>query len=135
MVETGRSTGWFGRPNKKGGKVHVVENGRPICGVKIPTDSEFQFCGAGVHYHMVECERCFAVLTPTVKPTPDKPDIRLIIRPNRRIKVSGENVVYHIRAIVDAEQVVVRHWSKQRWHYTIKSMTWFELMYKDGRLS
>jgi hypothetical protein len=47
----------------------------------------------------------------------------------------GREILYHIRAIVDDEQVVLRYWAKRRWVYTIETMTYLEICYKDGRLT
>lgn len=135
-----RSTGWFGRPNKKGGKVHVVENGRPICGTNIPDDAVYQFCAEGVHRKYLECERCRSLVTKVVRPAKSKPtEIRLIIRPKRRIKIRtmGNSVLYHIRAIVDDEIAVMRtyNYSARQWDYFNFTMTDLQEWYTVGRLS
>lgn len=64
-------------------------------------------------------------------------DIRLIIRTGRRIRVTndGETVWYHIRGIVDDDQVVVRHHDHDHWAYNLVEMNTFGIWYKEGKLS
>ena len=64
-------------------------------------------------------------------------DIRLIIRTGRRIRVTndGEAVLYHIRGIVDDDQVVVRYHVRNHWEYSLIEMMLFEIWYREGKLS
>jgi len=66
-------------------------------------------------------------------------DIRLIIRPNRKIRITedGKTTLYHIRAIIDDTVVAVRHFeqSRRRWRYKLIYMMAFEIRYKEGKLS
>jgi hypothetical protein len=64
-------------------------------------------------------------------------DIRLIIRPDRKIRVTedGQTTLYHIRGIVDVDHVVVRHYDRNRWKYKLIHMKAFEIRYKAGMLS
>lgn len=55
-------TGYFGVPGGYGGKVHVVQNGKPVCGTPLPRKSEFQWCAHGIERQYVECERCMAFI-------------------------------------------------------------------------
>jgi hypothetical protein len=55
------SIGYYGNPNGRHTKVHVVENGKPICGCKIDKGMIFQWCAylfSGVTNSYVECEHC-----------------------------------------------------------------------------
>lgn len=56
------TTGWFGIPGKtpgpKDGTVHVVHNGKTLCGWTPGPEFEFQFCATGIHLPMIECARC-----------------------------------------------------------------------------
>lgn len=64
-MTTGYATGWFGvpgRPSQGYTKVHIVHDGRPICGVRRRRDAEFQHCASGVHDDIVDCEACKRVL-------------------------------------------------------------------------
>jgi hypothetical protein len=58
VLDGGISTGYFGVPGKDGGKVHLVTKGRPICGTRLPADSEYQWCSYSTRMEFVECERC-----------------------------------------------------------------------------
>lgn len=52
-------TGWYGIPGgRTGGRVHIVSDGKPICGDHIHSKAEFQWCAPGVKYDYVECRRC-----------------------------------------------------------------------------
>ena len=50
-------TGYFAN-TKRFTKVHIVTSGKPLCGVRIGTDKQFQFCANGVYRRYVECARC-----------------------------------------------------------------------------
>lgn len=39
-------------------KVHLVENGKPLCGSRIGDDMAFQWCAGGAWYDYLECEKC-----------------------------------------------------------------------------
>ena len=56
----GYRTGWFGIPGsfKPGGQVHVVRNGKPICGQHIHPKAQFQWCADGINLNFIECKRC-----------------------------------------------------------------------------
>ena len=52
-------TGWFGIPGgPPGGMVHVVIDGKPICGSKMGPKMKFQWCARGVQREFLECRRC-----------------------------------------------------------------------------
>ncbi|RUW55591.1 hypothetical protein EOA32_00805 [Mesorhizobium sp. M1A.F.Ca.ET.072.01.1.1] len=42
----------------------------------------------------------------------------------------GEPTRFHVRAVVDDNQVVMRYWrpAKQRWQYIIECDIWFEFL-------
>lgn len=44
--------------------------------------------------------------------------------------------IIHIRAIVDGQQIVYRHWSKHKrcWRYHIEWVYQFEMLFSEGRL-
>ncbi len=50
------STGYFGVPGKLGGRVHVVQGGKPVCGARVR--GEFQWCAHGIQMDYVDCSRC-----------------------------------------------------------------------------
>lgn len=50
-------TGFFAN-QKRWTKVHVVQEGKPICGTKIGNNMSFQFNAQGVRLDYVECEHC-----------------------------------------------------------------------------
>lgn len=58
------STGWFGRPDHPGGKVHVVTHlpsgPQPLCGTVFAPEAEYQWCSDGINrrYLRHECKRC-----------------------------------------------------------------------------
>lgn len=55
------STGFFGIPGRlphNSHSVHVVRNGKPICGTRMHPEAEYQWCADGVHTGYVECEKC-----------------------------------------------------------------------------
>lgn len=55
------NTGWFGVPGKTppvDTKVHLVHQGRTLCGWKPGSHYQFQWCATGIHLEMVECARC-----------------------------------------------------------------------------
>ncbi len=45
--------GYFG-----GGKTHIVEDGKPICGLHLRSDSEYQWCSA-LGQLEPECQNCY----------------------------------------------------------------------------
>lgn len=54
------ATGYFGIPGSSKGNftVHVVNEGKPICGWKPSPEHEFQWCSHGITYNYVDCETC-----------------------------------------------------------------------------
>lgn len=60
-------TGWFGIPGANGRwstKVHLVDAAqKPVCGARLNSKQQFQWCSVGIHESYVECEKCkvFAV--------------------------------------------------------------------------
>lgn len=66
-------------------------------------------------------------------------DLRLILRVGRQIKLRtmGKCVNYHIRDIVDEDQVVVRHYDfgQRKWVYEVFGIDQWEKWYRNGRLS
>jgi hypothetical protein len=54
------SIGYYAN-TKRYTKVHVVKDGKPICGMKISSKLRFQWCAylySGVTHSYVECEHC-----------------------------------------------------------------------------
>lgn len=53
-------TGYFGVPGNSRGRwtVHLVDDGKPVCGTRMPRDSEFQSCATGIHIQLIECKIC-----------------------------------------------------------------------------
>ena len=51
-------------------------------------------------------------------------------------KGNRNNQLYHIRAIVDDDYVVMRFWGKRKiyWHYVIKSAAWFAVAEEMGHI-
>ena len=60
------SYGWFGVPGRTGGLTHAVLAGKPVCNVRLPKESLFQWCSSHLSisdaYQVIECERCKTVL-------------------------------------------------------------------------
>lgn len=55
------SIGYFGVPGETArGRVHIVVDGKPLCGSRIGPRAEFQWCAAIVKHALsyVECRRC-----------------------------------------------------------------------------
>lgn len=54
------ATGWFGIPGSKGsgGRVHIVRDGKPLCGERPHHCAVFQCNANGIAMDMVECRRC-----------------------------------------------------------------------------
>lgn len=57
------ATGWFGRPSTELHKaaatmVHVIADGKPICGYAPHKTMAFQFCSNGINYQYTECPAC-----------------------------------------------------------------------------
>lgn len=52
-------------------------------------------------------------------------------------KGNRNNRLYHVRAIMDDEYVVVKTWvrHKKRWAYSVLDLYWFEIHWEDGKLS
>lgn len=56
------STGWFGVPGEnRSTKVHVVKDGKPICGAQVGPKMVFQWCARGTHWGYIDCEHCKAM--------------------------------------------------------------------------
>lgn len=53
-------TGYFGVPGRadRSSKVHLVDEGKPLCGSRIGKDSKFQRCAGGAELRYVECKSC-----------------------------------------------------------------------------
>jgi len=63
------ATGYFGIPGtSRTTRVHVVENGRPICGSHLGPGQKFQWCAGGAQLEYVECSRCKARLAKDGRP-------------------------------------------------------------------
>lgn len=59
-------TGYFG--NLRGGTlVHLVRDGRPLCGSRIGSDSSFQWSAKKPVKNYVECRRCADIYWPKKK--------------------------------------------------------------------
>jgi hypothetical protein len=55
-------TGYYGIPGHDGGRVHLVIDGQPVCGVHIDPRAEFQYCsGGGIHLDYIDCQRCYPI--------------------------------------------------------------------------
>jgi len=54
----GYQTGYFGVPGKVGGIVHVVYDGKPVCGARMNPKARFVSCVNGIAVECVECRRC-----------------------------------------------------------------------------
>ena len=54
------STGYFATTKRstQRSKVHICMNGKPVCGSKFTTDSEYLWCASGIVRQYVECKRC-----------------------------------------------------------------------------
>jgi hypothetical protein len=54
------ATGYYGIPGRYGGQVHVVRDGKPLCGLRPHPKAEFQWCchGFNLSYVELECRRC-----------------------------------------------------------------------------
>lgn len=56
------TTGYFGIPGNKdrhdNHHVHVVDNGRPVCGTRVHPGSQYQWCAHGIQQDYVDCQRC-----------------------------------------------------------------------------
>ena len=50
-------TGYFAN-EKTHTKVHLVENGVPVCGCEIGSDKQFQWNAQGIQFRYIECEKC-----------------------------------------------------------------------------
>ena len=59
-----RGTGYYARASENGHKacatryVHLVENGKPICGYKPHPTMQFMFCSVGFYMDYVDCPTC-----------------------------------------------------------------------------
>jgi len=56
-------TGWFGIPARdgryyRGGRVHALRDGKPICGEHIHPKAGFQQSAPGIVKSHIECRRC-----------------------------------------------------------------------------
>ncbi len=65
-LNTATTTGYYGIPGEVGGPVHIVQQGRPVCGSRVRDDSRFQWCAHGVAWHYVECQRCRRIAESTI---------------------------------------------------------------------
>ena len=55
----GYQTGWFGIPGRVSTSVvHIVYDGKCICGAKFSPLSQFQFCANRIYLLYVTCNRC-----------------------------------------------------------------------------
>jgi len=75
------SVGWFGVPGKENpdAKIHLVKNrDRLMCGSKVRSESEYQWCGNGfgpgirlkaddVRLSLLECEHCIGIAQKLIK--------------------------------------------------------------------
>lgn len=65
-------------------------------------------------------------------------DLRMIVRPNRRFKLRtmGQSDVYHVRALLDDDRVVVRKYdySLRDWEYKVFKMCQILEWYQNGRI-
>lgn len=52
------SVGWFGIPGRNGGRVHVVRNGKLLCGEKPHPKAEYFQNAPYLLFEYVECLRC-----------------------------------------------------------------------------
>ena len=57
------STGWFGRASEQGHsakstKVHLLVNGKPVCGYKPHKTMQFQWCASSIMNSYIECSEC-----------------------------------------------------------------------------
>lgn len=52
------STGYWGIPGRQGGQVHVLKNGKAMCGYKPHPLAQYQWCAHHIHPEYVECKRC-----------------------------------------------------------------------------
>lgn len=61
-------TGWYGRPGREGGMVHVKLKGErgPVCGTPQHEDAEFQWCAMRIEPRYVECQKCKRIIAPIV---------------------------------------------------------------------
>ena len=51
------TTGYFANTTRYT-KVHIVLNGRPVCGSKVGHDMQYCWCARNVHASAIECEHC-----------------------------------------------------------------------------
>jgi len=52
------------------------------------------------------------------------------------IKYKSPSMVYHVRAIIDYDQIVYKYWNprKQRWMYRVEWMYLFQIYYQDENI-
>lgn len=62
-----RHTGYFGIPGRIGGKVHVIEGKRPMCGIRVDPRAEFQWCAHGIQSDYLECKGCRKKVAPILR--------------------------------------------------------------------
>jgi len=55
-------TGYYGRPGTFGGKVHIIEDGKPICNTHIHDKAEFQYCSYSNNIKYTSCIRCLKLM-------------------------------------------------------------------------
>ena len=54
-------TGWYGEPGVVwSSKVHIAQNGKPVCGAQLRKGALFQWCSRGINIDYVECKHCIA---------------------------------------------------------------------------
>lgn len=52
-------TGYYGVPGyHRASMVHLIRDGRPVCGFRPANTSEFQWCAHGIKFTFLECPRC-----------------------------------------------------------------------------
>lgn len=56
MIETGYFSNLLYPYSRS--KVHVVDDGKPLCGCAISKNSEFQWCAHYINPEYIECSRC-----------------------------------------------------------------------------
>jgi hypothetical protein len=53
-------TGYWAKSDGSRSKVHLVEGGKPICGVRMSKYAEYQGVATGASMRQVECDRCWS---------------------------------------------------------------------------
>jgi hypothetical protein len=52
------STGYYAKVHGKHTMVHLVDEGKPMCGYKPAKSMQFQCCAPFPHLEYVECKKC-----------------------------------------------------------------------------